>query len=64
MTQYDDDADRLGDEDQEPSEPTCRRCNTAGLTWHHTGERWALMDDDGRLHTCTTASADDFDDIS
>jgi hypothetical protein len=65
MTQYDLDADRFGDDGDEPAAlPTCNRCGE-GRTWHHTGLRWALLDDAGRLHNCSVgASADEFDDLT
>lgn len=43
------------------------KCNHCGkhATWHHTGVRWRLINDDGNFHTCTKpASVDEFDDIS
>lgn len=41
---------------------TCRRCGKGGLSWVHTGERWALQEYTGRLHVCdTAASPDEFD---
>jgi hypothetical protein len=33
-------------------DPTCKHCGER-CTWHHTGERWALMGGDGRLHKCS-----------
>lgn len=40
----------------------CNRCG-ASATWHHTGVRWALLGDDGKLHTCKP-SADEFEDLT
>lgn len=55
--------DRWGDHD-EPGDVQCRRCHQRGFTWHHTGVRWALIDDHNKLHVCgTVASADDFEDL-
>ena len=34
------------------SDPKCQHCG-AQYTWHHTGERWALMGADGRLPRCS-----------
>lgn len=40
----------------------CNRCGQRGLSWHHTGVRWRLMDQRGRLHVCPPVDAsDDFE---
>ena len=56
---YDDDGDYYKDRDV-----VCSRCGTGGLSWVHTGVRWALTGARG-LHTCATKpSADDFEVIA
>ena len=53
------------DDDFEPREDVvCDKCGEGDLRWHHTGVRWALLDGDNRIHCCTVAKADDFDDVS
>lgn len=63
MTTYDDHADLLGDDasyiyQQRSAYASggrngvyCNRCG-ATCTWYHTGVRWALLGEDGRLHKC------------
>lgn len=46
--------------DDEPQEVTCERCGEDGLSWHHTGVRWILIDAKARPHVCRP-NADDFD---
>jgi hypothetical protein len=56
------DAFDMQDADEEPAgNAVCRTCGEE-CTWHHTGTRWALMGEDGRLHTCNVT--DDFDDLT
>lgn len=48
-----------------PRRPVCSRCGSRAVRWHHTGERWALLGDDNKIHTCgRVATADDFEDVS
>jgi hypothetical protein len=47
--------------DRPAARPVCRSCGEE-CTWHHTGVRWGLMGDNGRLHTCDVS--DDFEVIS
>lgn len=57
-TEYERDAGRL-----EETDVTCRRCGVEGLEWVDVGganKRWRLYDGD-RLHTCPSATADDFE---
>lgn len=57
---YRDDERDEGDEDVQ-----CRRCHQRGFTWHHTGLRWALLDDDNKIHECgTVARTSDFEDLT
>lgn len=53
-----------GDDDdgeRESRNPTCNRCGATGLSWLHTGVRWALQDPDGRIHKCKQMNvADEF----
>ena len=61
---YDDAYARYNGDDDEPGDVRCNRCGKHGFTWHHTGVRWALIDDHNRLHVCgTVASTDDFEDL-
>lgn len=46
--------------DQEPRSTTCKACGADGLTWHHTGVRFILIDEDARPHVCRPNS-DDFE---
>lgn len=67
MSQYDDDFDRwcqYGDDDEREGEVTCKFCGNGPFDWHHTGKRWVLLDDNGRVHYCRTASVDEFEDLS
>lgn len=40
----------------------CNRCGTV-CYWHHTGVRWALMQD-GVLHNCNKVQPGEFDDLT
>jgi len=46
-----------------PNLPRCNRCGKRNLDWHHTGVRWRLMEQDGKLHDCLSkpASPDEFE---
>lgn len=47
----------------DPDPVTCNRCGKRNLDWHHTGVRWRLMEQDGKLHDCLSkpASPDEFE---
>jgi len=51
------------DSGRRPARIRCQHCGV-GATWTHTGVRWALLDNTGRLHNCRTgpASTDEFED--
>lgn len=60
----------LDDDDEEEDakampgdEVRCNRCGEGPFTWTHTGVRWRLVGERGKLHEChgAPASADDFD---
>jgi hypothetical protein len=64
VTQYDDDADRLGETDPPPV--TCYLCGVADLHWRSVtqadgrGEKSVLFTERGRKHVCPPPNADDF----
>jgi len=63
MEDYFDEYDYDGPDDDQ--NVTCNRCGAEHLEWVDTGVRWRLLDSDGKFHVCnTTASADEFEDIS
>lgn len=48
------------------AEVTCKRCGATDLEWVDTGgkpARWRLYDGN-KLHTCPSATADDFEDLT
>jgi hypothetical protein len=50
-------------DEERVSRPRCKFCNKGPFDWHHTGVRWVLLDDDGKIHRCSKAapaSADEF----
>lgn len=52
-----------GDDDtpHEADDVTCKHCGAGPFTWVHTGERWRLVGERGKFHTCAPkATADDF----
>lgn len=64
MSTYDFEPDPSDDDEEERGQVTCKRCQ-AQCTWHHTGVRWVLLDEDAHIHSCgAVASTDDFDDVS
>lgn len=53
------------DYDEEPKGKRCKHCGAGPFTWHDTGMRWVLLDDDAKVHRCApVATADDFDDVT
>ena len=48
-------------DDGEAKTVRCNKCRVGGFTWHDTGVRWALMDENGKLHSCKASAATDFD---
>jgi hypothetical protein len=60
------DAFDMEDAEEDPrsdASVVCRACGADGLSWHHTGVRWILVDEDARPHVCKP-SADDFDEVA
>jgi hypothetical protein len=67
----DEHADAMYDRDDEEEEAKampgyevhCKHCHQGPFTWTHTGVRWRLVGDRGKLHECggVPGSADDFD---
>lgn len=50
--------------DEDTSEDvTCLRCGEEGLSWHYTGVRYILIDENARPHVCKPSS-DDFDEVT
>lgn len=64
MTQYDDDANRWGDDEDDEFDNvgTCQRCG-GRVEFIHSGVRWRLYEPGSlKLHVCVNqASPDEFD---
>lgn len=45
------------------AEVMCKHCGQGPFTWVHSGVRWRLVGERGRIHQCAGApgTADDFD---
>lgn len=55
---------RDADEDQEPRQPTCKRCGSTDVRWRQQGGKWVLFSlQPGVVHTCEL-KADDFPDLA
>lgn len=57
MSAIDDLFDSYDPADDDEEGVTCKRCGQPGLDWIHTGERYRLVDDGGRLHVCQSDHA-------